>query len=104
MRSLILSTDSYKHSHYQQYPAGAKFVSSYIEARRGSERKQVTQFFGLQAFILEYLSQPFHSDDIAEAKELLELHPGRSRRVFADRDPGAPGRHDRSARRADGSG
>lgn len=74
MRSLILTTDSYKQSHFLQYPPGAKFISSYVEARRGSEKKQVTQFFGLQAFILEYLSEPFRSDDIADAKELLEAH------------------------------
>jgi len=74
LRSLILTTDSYKQSHFLQYPPGAKFVSSYIEARRGSDKKQVTQFFGLQAFLLEYLASPFCAEDIADAKELLKEH------------------------------
>ena len=33
MRNLILNTDSYKVSHFAQYPAGTTFVSSYIESR-----------------------------------------------------------------------
>jgi nicotinamide phosphoribosyltransferase len=72
--NIILATDSYKHSHFLQYPAGAKHVSSYIEARIGADHKQVTQFFGIDAYILENLMSPLCSDDIAEAKELLEAH------------------------------
>ena len=35
MKNLILNTDSYKTSHYVQYPQGTEFVSSYIESRGG---------------------------------------------------------------------
>ncbi|MBD9511561.1 nicotinate phosphoribosyltransferase [Ensifer sp. ENS10] len=73
-KNIILSTDSYKHSHFLQYPHGAQFVSSYIEARRGSDKKQITQFFGLQAFIKEYLMKPITEDMIFEAAAQLEGH------------------------------
>lgn len=73
-KNLLLSTDSYKHSHFWQYPHHARFVSSYIEARKGSDKKQITQFFGLQAFIREYLMKPITELDIAEASGTLELH------------------------------
>ena len=34
-RNLILNVDSYKTSHYLQYPPGTEYVSSYIESRGG---------------------------------------------------------------------
>lgn len=73
-KNIILSTDSYKHSHFIQYPPGAKFVSSYIEARRGSDKDQILQFFGLQAFIKEYLMKPITEETIGEAASVLEGH------------------------------
>lgn len=39
--NLLLMTDSYKSSHWLQYPEGTEYVSSYIESRRrqmGSHR------------------------------------------------------------------
>lgn len=56
MTNLILNTDSYKASHFLQYPEGTTHVSSYIEARDG--RYNEVLFFGLQAFIKEYLTKP----------------------------------------------
>ncbi len=47
--NFILNTDSYKASHYLQYPDGTEKVYSYIESRGGEYDKLV--FFGLQAFI-----------------------------------------------------
>jgi nicotinamide phosphoribosyltransferase len=70
--NLILNTDSYKASHYLQYPPGTEYVSSYIESRGG--RYPQTLFFGLQAFLKQYLSSPISRDDIEEAEELLTLH------------------------------
>lgn len=34
-KNIILNTDSYKSSHYLQYPPKSEYVSSYIEARGG---------------------------------------------------------------------
>jgi nicotinamide phosphoribosyltransferase len=36
MNNVLLMTDSYKLSHYSQYPEGTEHVYSYIEARKGS--------------------------------------------------------------------
>ncbi len=70
--NLILNTDSYKASHFLQYPPGTEFVSSYIESRGG--RYAETLFFGLQAFLKEYLTKPFSQADIDEAEAILTAH------------------------------
>jgi len=72
MKNIILNTDSYKSSHYLQYPAKSEFVSSYIEARGGDYDK--TLFFGLQAFIKEYLLTPITQENIDEAKAIITAH------------------------------
>ncbi|SFM71593.1 nicotinate phosphoribosyltransferase [Marinobacter zhejiangensis] len=72
MRNLILNTDSYKTSHFQQYPANTRFISSYIESRGGVYPSTV--FFGLQAFIKEYLSRPITTADIDEADAVCQAH------------------------------
>ena len=72
MKNIILNTDSYKSSHYLQYPPKSEYISSYIEARGGVYPE--TLFFGLQAFIKEYLLTPFTRDDLEEAKAILEAH------------------------------
>jgi len=68
----ITRTDSYKASHFLQYPKGATRVSSYIEPR-GGEFEEVV-FFGLQAFIKEYLMTPITQADVEAAKNLFEAH------------------------------
>ena len=60
--SIILNTDSYKLSMYTQYPPGTEHVFSYIESRGGEYDRTV--FFGLQAFIKEYLLKPITQADI----------------------------------------
>lgn len=72
MNNIILNTDSYKTSHYLQYPENTEFVSSYIESRGGKFDKML--FFGLQMFIKEYLTQPISQYDIQEAEEIYKLH------------------------------
>ncbi|MEO0423970.1 MAG: nicotinate phosphoribosyltransferase [Pseudomonadota bacterium] len=68
----ILNVDSYKTSHYLQYPPGAEVVSSYIESRGGTYDQTV--FFGLQAFLKDYLCKPITREHIEEAAELLSAH------------------------------
>ncbi|WP_444887690.1 nicotinate phosphoribosyltransferase [Microbulbifer sp. JMSA008] len=72
IENLILNVDSYKASHYLQYPPGTEFISSYIECRGGEFSETV--FFGLQAFIKQYLQRPITFANIEEAKKLLETH------------------------------
>ena len=71
-KNIILNTDSYKVSMFKQYPAGTTGVYSYIESRGG--RYDSTVFFGLQAFIKEYLLCPISQEDIDIADEILTAH------------------------------
>jgi nicotinamide phosphoribosyltransferase len=73
--NLLLNTDSYKPSHFLQYPPGTEVVYSYIEARKPlAPDRTETVFFGLQMFLKEYLSQPITAEDIDEAEMLLTAH------------------------------
>lgn len=71
-KSPILNTDSYKTGMSRQYPEGTTGVYSYIESRGG--RYDRTVFFGLQAFIKEYLLAPITQDQIDFAAEILSAH------------------------------
>ena len=71
-KNIILNTDSYKTSMFQQYPLGTTGVYSYIESRGG--RYDRTVFFGLQAFVKEYLLEPITQADIDFADEILTAH------------------------------
>jgi nicotinamide phosphoribosyltransferase len=68
----ILKADSYKASHFNQYPAKATRLSSYIEPRGGDFDQAV--FFGLQAFIKSNLLTPITKADIDYAEELITSH------------------------------
>ena len=70
--NLLLRTDSYKASHWLQYPPGASRVHSYIESRGGAF--PATVFFGLQAYLKEYLSRPVLKEHVAEAAEIFAAH------------------------------
>lgn len=73
MKNLILNTDSYKMSHYLQYPDGTTNVFSYVSSRGGKFDKTV--FFGLQAAIKEYLmGQVITQEAIDEAEEFANMH------------------------------
>lgn len=72
MKNLILTTDSYKQTHYLQYPEEMTYMHDYIESRGGSYG--VTKFFGLQYYLKEYLSKPITKEMVEEAKEICKLH------------------------------
>ncbi len=72
-RNLILSTDSYKASHWLQYPPGTTGMYSYLESRGGEYASTV--FFGLQYLIQEYLEGvPLSHSDVHEADEFCRAH------------------------------
>lgn len=71
--NLCLLTDSYKLTHWKQYPKGTETVYSYFEARGGDES---TVFFGLQYILKKYLSHPVQFSDILEAEDLAATHFG----------------------------
>jgi nicotinamide phosphoribosyltransferase len=54
------------------YPPGCEALSCYIESRGGPF--PATVFFGLQAYLIEYLSQAITAADIDEAEALLTQH------------------------------
>lgn len=68
----ILNTDSYKTSHYLQYPPGTTRVFSYMESRGGVYDR--TLFFGLQAILKQEFLRPVTHADIDEARALLAAH------------------------------
>ena len=68
--NLLLMTDSYKASHYLQYPPNTTKIYSYIESRGGKFDNLV--FFGLQ-YVLKILEKGFTLPDVQEAHELFKL-------------------------------
>ncbi len=73
MGNLILATDSYKQSHFLQYPPEARRISAYIEARKNSFSDNAL-FFGLQMFLLDKLGKPVTREDIDEAEDMSRAH------------------------------
>lgn len=73
-KSLIIKTDSYKVSHWLQYPPGTEQVYSYKESRGGLFPETV--FFGLQYYLKKYLSEPVTLADIDYAEKRFAMHFG----------------------------
>lgn len=72
--NLCLLTDSYKPTHWVQYPPGTRAVHSFLESRGGSSRE--VMFFGLQPTLMQ-LQRGVSTVDVIEAKELLDAHFGK---------------------------
>lgn len=73
--NILLLTDSYKVTHWKQYPKGTTKVYSYFESRGGVFEK--TLFFGLQSLIMEYLEgQVVTQEKIDDAEQLFATHFG----------------------------
>jgi nicotinamide phosphoribosyltransferase len=70
--NLILNTDSYKASHWLQYPPGTDETFFYVESRGGVYDKTV--FFGLQAILKEYLARLVTHSDVDEARDFFAAH------------------------------
>lgn len=69
----MLLTDSYKISHYKQYPPGTTQIYSYFESR-GGKFPDVT-FFGLQPILKQYLEGTVvTTEKIDEAEKLYSKH------------------------------
>lgn len=70
--NLLIDTDSYKASHFLQYPPNTAGQFSYLESRGGMYDRTV--FFGLQYILKEYLSKPILEEHVIEAAELYKSH------------------------------
>lgn len=70
----IIDTDSYKSSHFLQYPPKTTLVHSYLESR-GSERDYTeTVFFGLQYILKRFFLEKFTQEMVEEAREVITAH------------------------------
>lgn len=74
LRNLLLKTDSYKVSHYRQYPPKTTLVHSYLESRGGDYPSVV--FFGLQYYLMTAFTRPISKEDIDEADSMYAEHFG----------------------------
>lgn len=70
----LLDTDSFKASHWRQYPPDCQALFSYIEARGGSGEYARLVFFGLQALLQTNLSTPITQAMVDEARQVFEAH------------------------------
>lgn len=71
----LLATDSYKLSHWKQYPEGTTRVFSFFESRGGMFPEVV--FFGLQYLLEEHLvGRVVTEERIREAANIAKLHFG----------------------------
>lgn len=74
LNNVLLLTDSYKVSHYRQYPKNTTKVYSYLEARSGGEYKEV-MFFGLQYFLKKYfVGKVVTQEKIDQAEKFFKAH------------------------------
>lgn len=72
MTSKFNPSDSYKFSHYLQYPKGTEYIHSYLMSRGGEYETIV--WHGLPYILEKYLSYPIAEGDIEEAERLAESH------------------------------
>ncbi|VDI78469.1 nicotinamide phosphoribosyltransferase [Mytilus galloprovincialis] len=73
--NICLVTDSYKVTHYRQYPPNTTLVYSYFESRGG--KYPTTTFFGLQYLLKRFLTgQVVTKEKIEEAKKICNSHFG----------------------------
>ncbi|MFN7629992.1 MAG: nicotinamide phosphoribosyltransferase domain-containing protein, partial [Cyanobacteriota bacterium] len=70
--TLLLDTDSYKASHWLQYPSDLTAMGAYLESRGGAHSE--TLMFGLQKILAEMFDQPISQADVEEAAEIWALH------------------------------
>lgn len=72
MENILIDTDSYKASHYLQYPENVTSMFSYVESR-GGEYSATVQF-GLQYYLKKYLTHRVTVEEVEEAKEFFAAH------------------------------
>ncbi len=70
--SIMMLTDSYKTSHWVQYPPGTEIVRSYFESRGGEFPETV--FFGLQTILKKYLKKRITQEQIDAADGFWTAH------------------------------
>jgi len=69
----IMLSDSYKYSHFSQYPSNTVNMYDYAEARSTKKFSQIV-FFGLQYILREYFTKPITIEELNEAEEYADFH------------------------------
>lgn len=73
--NILTLSDSYKATHWRQYPIGTSHVYSYLESRGG--KFDNTLFYGLQYFLKQYLvGEVITEEKIIQAKKFWDGHLG----------------------------
>ncbi len=72
--NILFDTDSYKLSHFSQYPEGTQFVSSYVEPRRAWGQIDRVMFFGLQMELAKLAGAAVTQEMLDEATPFLRAH------------------------------
>lgn len=70
----IIDTDSYKASHFLQYPPDAQQSFFYLESRGAERDWNETLFFGLQYLLKNYFLAPVTREMVEEAREVITAH------------------------------
>ena len=70
----IIDTDSYKASHFLQYPPNTTRAFFYLESRGSDRDWNETVFFGLQYLLKNYFLAPFTQEMVEEAREVITAH------------------------------
>ena len=70
----IIDTDSYKASHFLQYPPNTTRAFFYLESRGSDRNWNETVFFGLQYLLKNYFLAPFTQAMVEEAREVITAH------------------------------
>jgi nicotinamide phosphoribosyltransferase len=70
----IIDSDSYKASHWLQYPPNTTLVHSYLESRGTDRDWEKTVFFGLQYILKRYFLEKFTLEMVEEANEVITAH------------------------------
>ena len=84
LNNIILNTDSYKITHWKQYPKDTENIYSYFESRGGLFKQ--TLFFGLQYQIKKHLEgKVVTKEKIDEARDLSYKHFGNDK-MFNNED------------------
>jgi nicotinamide phosphoribosyltransferase len=70
--NIIFDTDSYKASHWKQYPEGTTSMFSYLESRGGTYSH--TLFFGLQILLQQLAGCVVTREDVKSAAAFFAMH------------------------------
>jgi len=70
----IIDTDSYKASHFLQYPPNTTRAFFYLESRGSDRDWNETVFFGLQYLLKRFFVEKFTQEMVEEANEVITKH------------------------------